>query len=76
MSMSAKHAGELAETMDRASTRLCKRQADNNLKDPGHDRIRRSMFLFVTMLVIGATVILTGMKKVYLDPINNLLNLM
>lgn len=63
-------AGELAETMDRAS-RDYQQKAETNMKMLGTIGFVL-MFGFVA-IIIGASVILLA-KKLYIDPINNLAN--
>lgn len=64
-------AGELAETMDRASRDL-QTQAENNLKILG--TIGFVLTLLFVAAVIG-TIVITMAQKLYLDPINDLINL-
>jgi type II secretory pathway component PulF len=64
-------AGELAESMDRASRDL-QTTAENNLKILG------TVGFVCTFLLVAAvigTVVITMVQKFYLDPINDLLNI-
>lgn len=62
--------GELAETMDRASSDL-QEQADNNMKTLGTIGFV-AMFVFVSVVIGGAVILMA--KRVYFDKVNDILN--